>query len=210
MSKRRTFTRIALVATFVCALAATAGTAAAGGHGQAGACPATTTSQPFLPWLDLGSYFAVPGGTFESNLSGWTVSGGAKIVPGNESYYINSRADGNSLSLPSGSKVTSPQVCVSLLSPDIRLFVQNTGSLLSLMNVSVNYTDASGKARTLGLLPLLGTSSWAPSLPTLFLANINSLLSSNGQTWVSFTFSPAGIGGHWQIDDFYVDPIKHQ
>jgi hypothetical protein len=210
MSKRRLHPWIALAATVACALAVAAGTATAGGHGQATPCPATTTTQPFLPWLDLGSYFAAPGGTFESNLAGWTVSGGAKIVPGNESYFVDSHADRNSLSLPSGSKVTSPSICVSLTAPDIRLFVQNNGSLLSLLNVSVNYTDASGRARSLPLLPILGTPSWTPSLPILFLANVQSILSTNGQTWVSFTFSPAGVAGRWQVDDFYVDPIKHQ
>jgi len=29
-----------------------------------------------------------------------------------------------------------------------------------------------------------------------------------GQTWVSFAFQPSG--GPWQIDDFYVDPLKSQ
>jgi len=210
MSKGFMLSRIAVVISVACALAVAAGTAAAGGHGQAKPCPSTTTTQPFLPWLDAGSYFGAPGGTFESDLAGWTVSGGAKIVPGNESYFVSSPADSSALSLPSGSKVTSPSICVSLTSPEIRLFVQNSGSLLSLLNVDVNYTDAAGNARTLPLTPLLGTSSWTPSLPILFLANVQSILSSNGQTWVSFTFSPVGPGGRWRVDDFYVDPIKHQ
>jgi hypothetical protein len=76
------------------------------------------------------------------------------------------------------------------------------------MAVTVNYTDGHGLLRSLPLVPLLGGPSWSLSLPELMLANITSILSSDNHTWVSFTFSPL-LGGHWQIDDLYVDPIKH-
>jgi len=197
-----------LAVTAAVALALGVGNAAAGKY-PAGAACSHTTVQPFLPWLDLGSYFLAPGGDFESKLTGWTTTGGAQIVSGNESYFVTSRADTHSLSLPAGSSATSPSMCVSLDSPDLRLFVRNTGSLLSTVNVTVNYTDALGKARSLLVAPVLGGSAWSPSLPLLFLQGITSILSSNGQTTVSFTFTPVGSAGHWQVDDFYVDPIKH-
>jgi hypothetical protein len=201
----RTRSLIILLAVAAAALALATGSGAAGG---ATGCSHSLT-RPFLPWLDPGSYFLAPGGDFESTLDGWAVSGGARIVSGNETYHVGSPGDDSSLLLPPGSQVTSPSMCVSLDSPDLRLFVQNTDSLLSSLAVSVNYTDAGGNARTLpvGLVP--GTRSWTLSLPVLFLANVQSILAINGQTSVSFTFTPLGSGGRWQVDDFYVDPIKH-
>ena len=200
-----------LLATTAVVLALSAGSAVAGGgkHGKASSC-SQATAQPFLPWLDAGSYFLAPGGDFESGLTGWTTEGGAKIVAGNESSYVGSKTDSHSLYLPAGSSATTPTMCISLDSPDFRVFVQNTGSLLTLMNVTVNYTDAAGKSHSLLLVPMPGLAKWSLSLPELILANITSILSSNGQTSVSFTFTPVGIGTvHWQIDDLYVDPIKH-
>jgi hypothetical protein len=186
-----------------------AGNASAGQPGSSADCSHATT-QPFGPWLDFGSYFLAPGGNFESGVAGWTTKGGAGTVSGNESFYVGSASDSKSLSLPAGSSVTTPTICVSLDSPDLRVFVRNTGSLLTVMNVTVNYTDAFGKPHSLLLVPIPGVSAWTLSLPELFLANITSILSSNGQTQVSFTFAPAGLGTvHWQLDDLYVDPIKH-
>jgi hypothetical protein len=201
---------MACVATASILLALTASTATAEKlHNGSSSCSQSTT-QPFLPWLDPGSYFLAPGGDFESGLAGWTTTGGAKVVSGNESYYVTSSRDSHSLYLPAGSSVTTPSMCISLDSPDLRVFVKNNGSLLTVMNVTVNYQDASGKRRSLLLVPMVGLSTWTPSLPELILANITSILSSNGQTQVSFTFAPVGIGiTQWQIDDLYVDPIKH-
>jgi hypothetical protein len=173
-------------------------------------CPSPNFVQPFTSWLDPGSYFLVPGGSFEAGTPGWTLKGGAGVVAGNETFYVNSPTDTKSLSLPMGSSATSPSVCVSLLSPDARLFVRNTGSVLSLLRVDLNYTDASGQPKTalVGVLP--GLSAWTPSLPVLFLTgSILPIVGGQGQTWVSFTFTPIGLAGKWQIDDFYVDPIKH-
>jgi hypothetical protein len=203
MKKRSLILGLAVVA-----LALAAGNATAGGRSNSTDCSPALT-KPFMPWLDFGSYFLAPGGDFESGLGGWTTTGSARVVAGNESYFVTSSADDQSLSLPSGSSVTTPAMCVSLDSPDFRLFVRNTGSLLSLMTVAVNYTDASGRKRSLPLVPLAAGSSWSLSLPELMLANIPSILSSNGHTSVSFTLAPVGAG-KWQVDDFYVDPIKHQ
>jgi hypothetical protein len=166
--------------------------------------------QPFLPWLDVGSYFLAPGGSFEgADTSGWTFKGGASVVAGNESYHVSGASDSRSLALPSGSSATSSSVCVTLLSPDARAFVRNTGSLLSLLRVDLNYTDVNGKSRTATVALLPGSSSWSLSLPVLFLLDsITPIVGSGGQTWVSFTLAPIGLAGKWQIDDFYVDPLK--
>jgi hypothetical protein len=185
-------------------LAATTATATA-----ASQCPTYATTEPFTPWADLGDYFLAPSGSFETSLTGWTAKGKPVIVSGNEPYHVNSATDSHSLSLPNGTALTSPSICVTLDTPDFRLFVLNTGTATSVLNVNMTYTDDKGKAHILTVARLLGSKSWAPTLPTLFLANITSILNSNGCTWVTFQFAPADNKGRWQIDDFYVDPVKH-
>ena len=45
-----------------------------------------TLPTPFAPWNDFGQYFLLSGADFEGDLSGWTMSNGAAVVAGNESY----------------------------------------------------------------------------------------------------------------------------
>src|SRR5690348_14714704 len=66
-------------------------------------------SQVFLPWQDDASYGLVPGGSFESSLYGWSLSRGASVVAGNETYQVGGAADATSLYLPAGASViTAP------------------------------------------------------------------------------------------------------
>ena len=53
---------------------------------------------------------------------------------------------------------------------------------------------------------MLGGGNWAPSLPTLLVANLLPLLPGR-HTPVRLRFVPQGPGA-WQIDDVYVDPFK--
>src|SRR5438067_13574331 len=88
------------------ALAATAA-ATASPAGAALSCSGQTTVQPFKPWLDPLSYTLVQNGGLEST-SGWSLSGGAAQVSGNEPWYVNSSKDRSSLALPNGSSATTP------------------------------------------------------------------------------------------------------
>ena len=173
-----------------------------------GSCGMTET-QPFAPWGDQSYYVPVPGGTFEPGSPGWKLSGGAKVVAGNESYDVS--GPGNySLSLPAGSQAVSPPACTGIDHPDARLFVRNTGSSSSRLNVWATYPP------TLGLLPLLshvylgsitGSGSWQPSSYIQMGLLLNTLGSLDlGETTVSFTFAPADRSGNWRIDDVYLDP----
>jgi len=171
-------------------------------------CPPETLVQPFLPWHDQSTYFLAPGGDFEAP-AGWTLSGGAATAAGNETSYVNSPSDVSSLGLPTGSSATSPQICVTIHSPNVRLFSTNGGSSRSLLQVLLNYTDKRGVARTSSVGTLRAGSSWSLSSQIMFLSRIAPVVGGHGQTWVSFTFKPTS-GGAWQIDDFYVDPIKSQ
>ncbi len=212
MKNHRAWAKIVVMAAILATSSLLAGTAtAAGRYGQMGNCPTETMVQPFAttPWADTDSYFLAPGGAFEGSLTGWTVKG-ARLVHGNESYYVNSTQDKQSLSLPSGSQATSPSVCVTTQTPDLRIFVLNTGSASATLNVNMTYTNMQGKATTVTVGSLTGSSSWSLSPQISFLQNIMPLVNSNGQTWVNFGFAPVGKGGQWQVDDFYVDPIKSQ
>ena len=171
-------------------------------------CPKNTLTQPFQKWGDTGSYFFGPGGGFEGTLTGWTATGGAKIVSGNESSYVHSTSDKYSVSLPSLSGITSPSVCVTTSTPDLRLFLRNTGSSTAKLNVNMTYTDSAGHPTTVTVASLTGSSSWSLSPTVDFLQSIMPLVNGSGQTWVTFTFAPVGTTGSWQVDDFYVDPMK--
>jgi hypothetical protein len=201
-------TGAAALAALVAGLGAT-GALAGSSQAPIPPCPAQTLVQPFLPWQDHGSYFLAPGGDFESTPAGWTLTGAAGIVPGNEASHVNAASDANSLGLPTGSSATSPLICVTIHSPSIRLFARNAGSAGSMLPVSLNYTDKRGVARTARIAMLRGSTSWTVSAQIMFLKYIAPAVGGHGQTWVSFSFKPTS-GGSWQIDDFYVDPLKSQ
>ena len=202
--------RTAILGLAVLAALVAAGTALA--KAPPGDCGWDAGSQPFTNWGDSGSYFLVPGGSFEGGTSGWSLSGAA-VVPGNESFYVNSLSDSQSMSIPDDASATSPSVCVTVQSPSLRFFVLNTGAKDAKLEVDLNYTDDKGKARTQKLKDI-GTDktlgSWTLTDPIRFLGPINSVLDHDGKTNVSFTFSPKDSKGNWQIDDEYVDPIKSQ
>lgn len=175
-------------------------------------CGERELERPFLRFLDPFAYTLAPGGDFERGTAGWTLAGGARVVDGNESYYVRSRSDSQSLSLPTGSSATTPPMCVHLLDPTIRLFAQNGGSLLSLLKIEVLYRDGFGSERALLVGAAAGAGPWLPTLPFPFLANATQVLSLDGlTTQVRFRFTPTGglLGsGKWRIDDVFVDPVK--
>jgi hypothetical protein len=200
------FLRRLAVAVSLAALALAAG-ASQSAHASTG-CGERLLGRYFLPWLDLAQYTPAPNGGLENGSSGWSLSGGASVVPGNERFFVGAPTDAHSLTLPSGSSATTGTTCVELLDPTLRLFVVNTGSLLSALQVEVLYEDIFGtpRAQTIALLP--GTSRWQPTPPILFLANLQAPpLLTDANAAVAFRFTPRGLGD-WRIDDVYVDPFK--
>lgn len=170
-------------------------------------CSSQAVSQPFAPFLDYASYFQVPGGNFEAANHGWTLTGGAATVGGNEPWRVSSSSDANALALPGGSTATSPVVCVGIDSPTVRLFARKTGSDplgLSVLLVQSVHEDAAGQLRNLPVATLTGGSSWTPTLSMPFLASLVSLLPGD-QAPVELRFTAIGPAT-WQVDDVYVDP----
>lgn len=174
-----------------------------------GAC-GLKESTPFAPWGDTNTYVQVPGGTFEPGSPSWTLSGGAKVVGGNESFDASGPGS-YSLSLPAGSSATSPATCTGIDHPGARLFVRNTGSSSSRLNVYATYRILLGLPVRISLGQLSGSSSWEPSSPLQMglLSNTVGSLTLSDST-ISFTFVPADSTGKWQIDDMYLDPWCHR
>ena len=149
---------------------------------------------PFLQWLDPLPYTLLPGGDFESGAAGWKLTGGARVVDGNEPFYVTKRSDSHSLLLPQGSSATSPTMCMGLVLPIVRYF-SSGGAALSSLRVEAVYTDTSGRQRSLDLLPGgLPTRSWSPSLPALQLLGAVNALTLNGLTSeIALRFTPRGL-----------------
>ena len=192
------------------ASAAFASTASAGLLTQsAQSCDDGAITQPFARFGDQANYKLL--GDFEDGAGAWTLSGGAKVVAGNESYKVGGSADAKSVVLPSGSSAVSPFTCVGLAEPTLRLFAKRNSALLGLvstLNVQIQVQTSLGLSVWLPVLPGdLGGSSWHPTLPMPLLANILPL-SQSDRTPVRFRFSP--LLGSWQIDDVYVDPMMRR
>jgi hypothetical protein len=150
----------------------------------------------------------VPNGGLEQGSQGWKLSGGARVVAGNEPFKVRSATDRYSLYLPPGSSATTPMTCAGLLDPTVRYFSMREGGRGDL-KMEVVYRGLLGFTFAHEvLLDGRGSSEWGPSSPSLFLANITGLLSLNGTTaQVSFRFSPRSTSA-WRVDDVYVDPLK--
>jgi hypothetical protein len=164
------------------------------------ACPSPTTT-PFKPWSDNANYAFVPDGGFEAGASGWSLGGGARVVTGNESFYVHSKTDKVSLSLPAGASATSPGMCISLFSSKMRFVAR--GDAGSKVKVQIVYRGL--LSSLLGILDG-GTystgGSWKPSPQIGMLGGLLPLLTSS----VSFRFT--AVGGAAAIDDVYLDPMK--
>jgi hypothetical protein len=165
-------------------------------------CTSGPLSKPFAPWLDSFNYFQAPGGGFESGLTTWSPSGGARIVLGNEPWNESGRGT-SSLYLPNGASVTSPSFCGGLGYPTVRLFYKG-GGLPGLTNLRVDvvYTDNRGLLQSFGLGALLPAANWAPSLPMLTLSGLPLLTGSQ------LALRITAAGASYSVDDVYVDPYS--
>jgi hypothetical protein len=176
------------------------------------ACP-SATSQAFAPWKDYAAYAYAPNGGFESGSTGWSLSGGAKVVGGNSSFFTHGAGERYSLSLPAGSSATSPPMCISLFSSKMRFFAANAGSSSSKLKVQVIYGGGVGGllsfvTKTLGLSDfgyVTAGPAWQPSSSIGMLSGTLPLLTQ----YVQFRFVPADSNGAWLVDDIYLDPLVH-
>jgi hypothetical protein len=205
------FRRLALLALAFCVLLAVPASRADAKDGSLLGC-GYEPEHPFMRFLDPLPYTLAPDGGFEAGAAGWQLSGGAKVVAGNNSFSLSGPGT-KSLQIPSGGSALSPPMCVPLLLPVVR-FAATGGTLLSTLKVEAVWKDSAGRQRSIELLPppLGGLRSWAPTLPMLQLGGALNALTLNGLTTdMSFRFTPRGGlfgSGTWKIDDIYVDPWK--
>lgn len=176
------------------------------GNLLSGNCP-SGGSQVFSPWQDVADYLLAPNGSFELGTGGWSLSGGAAIVSGNEPFYPTGT---HSLSLPSGSSAMSPTVCLGTKQLYIRMFGKDLGGAdgglrvrvywYGLLNQLLGFSDFAVFA---------GGGDWAPTGQVqsggglLAPLPVVALLSSSS---ARIQVTPLGAGSRWQIDDLYIDP----
>ena len=194
--------RLRLFFGLTAVMAVLAGFALPSGAGLLGTGPAKYCDpfsfKAFQPWGDRANYMLTPGGSFEDGAPAWALSGGAKTMPGNESFFLNSTNDKKSLYMPSGSSATSPTMCFA--AGDWHLRFVNKGSGQVRVTVQVR--------SLLGLLSVLdgGTvrpgATWAPSPKVgLLLSNVGGLLTTK-----AISIRLTASGGASQVDDVYLDP----
>jgi hypothetical protein len=202
--------RLALAA--ITAMAMTGALAAPASAGiltaSASDCGDETLTQPFAQFGDRANYKVVRNGSFENGTDGWTLTGRAKVVAGNEPWKVGGSNHGRSLVLPAGSSAISPVSCVGLAEPTLRFFAKkNRAPLLgvSTLAVSVYVKTSLGLVVPVPVGVVLGNGQWKPTPPMLIVANLLPLLPGD-RTPVAFQFTP--LLGDWQIDDVYVDPRR--
>ncbi len=166
--------------------------------GDTSTCSAPALTQPFTSARDSNWYTLAPGETPGSfNGSGWTLTGGASVIAGQN-------GTGSVLDLPSGSQAISPPMCVASDYPTARTMVRNVVGAEG-VQVSVAYagTRTATSAQTVGQVHGQ-KSSWTLSNPV----NIHP---GNLPGWqlVRFALIPGGKSSDFQVYDFWVDPHMH-
>lgn len=191
--------RALVAASFVAGLLVLAVGAAPASAGLGLFC-SSTTSRPFAQWSDYANYVFAPDGGFEAGASGWSLNG-ARVVAGNEPFFLHGSSDRRSLSIPAGGSATSPGMCISLLSSKMRFVVR--GDAGAKMRVQIIYRGL--LSSVLGVLDG-GTytvgGDWKPSPEIGMLGGLLPLLTQS----VQFRFT--AVNGAVAIDDIYLDPMK--
>ena len=193
-----------VAAAVIAAIGASAAPAPASGTAT---CPAVPTSNPFARWGDNAQYQLAPGGSVERAAAGWSLTGGAAVAEGNETFMVTGPRDHLSMLLPSGASATNARMCVGVEHPTFRFFAKrSSGPASSTLAVDVVYTDAAGRERSLRAGTISGSDAWAPSpvLPTM-AEQIGA--TPDDTVEISFRFK-SQAGATWSIDDLYVDPHK--
>jgi hypothetical protein len=171
------------------------------GTGTSGYCASASTV--FLPWADTSNYMLTPGGSFEESTTTWKLSGGAKVMSGNEPYFIHAKGDSRSLYMPAGSSATTPTMCFAPGDWHLR-FMGRSSSSSSAIRVTVTVNSLLGVLSILDGGTVSNNGTWKPSTKVaLLLTNVTGLLTTKA---ISLRFT--ATSGTSQIDDVYLDPFK--
>jgi len=173
------------------------------------ACPYTGAEQVFKPWGDQHHYVLAPDGGFEAGAAGWSLSGGAEVVAGNESHYLNDVGDSRSLSLPAGSSAASPPICMSLDTPIFRMVARNSGTPSSRLRVEATYRLL-GLVKTKTVSTVTAGSAWAPTQQMSTVLTLSTIIGTLIPSAIQIRITPLDSGGRWQVDDLYIDPFARR
>ena len=169
------------------------------GTGYASYCDPYTTLA-YQAWGDRSHYMLTPGGSFEESTTSWKLSGGAKVISGNEPYFIHAKGDRKSLYMPKGSTASTPTMCFAPGDWHMRFVGTGYGQL----RVAVTVNSLLGVLSILDGGTVSNNGTWKPSPKVgLVFTNITSLLTTKA---VSLRFT--ATSGTSQIDDVYLDPFK--
>ena len=164
------------------------------------------TTYPFTPWGDTAAYALMPGGSFEHGTPAWTLKGGARVVGGNEPYYVNAVGDSRSLYLPAGASATTPAMCFDFGHWHMRLFARSLGATRTPVRVTVLVTSLLGVVSALDGGTFEPNTEWEPSpRVSALLSNVGGLVSTDA---ISFRLAVPQGNPAAQLDDAYLDPWK--
>jgi hypothetical protein len=170
-------------------------------------CASRSQAAVFAPWGDSAPYFLVSNGGFENGSTDWSLSGGAKVVDGNESFKVGGSSNGHSLSIPPGGAAETRAFCVSRGEDTIRLFVNNSHTSGAILHVDAIVVNPDTKATGAAAFDVNGDVPSSPWTPTIQL-KIPNLLGGSGTEQLTLRFTLRGTQTTWGIDDVYVDPFK--
>jgi hypothetical protein len=179
---------------------------AAHADGAPASCtPKAASAHPFAAWDDSGLYTLVDGGDMESGLGGWTATGSAHVVEGNEPFQVGGGADHLALALGPDDSVISAPICIDDGYPWFRFFARNTSGRRGKLKVDVLYADAGGKLRQAGTGDYATSESdWRPTGSLDISIDFADV--AGGALPVAFRFT-AQPGSSFDLDDVYVDPM---
>ncbi len=176
-------------------------------YGSPLVCGSRTEAAVFAPWGDKATYFQISNGGFENGSTDWALSGGAKVVKGNETYKVAGTSDNYSLRIPSTGAAQSRTLCVSRGEDTIRLFVNNSHVSGAILHVDAIVQNPDTGALGYAAFDVNGDVPSAPWSPTMKLGLPN-LLGGSGTELLTLRFTIRGTPTTWAIDDVFVDPFK--
>jgi hypothetical protein len=164
---------------------------------SAASCPAQAVTQPFAALGDDNSYFMAPGGDFEGKTNSWVLSGKGKIEDKNDAFKEISGK--KALTLEEGSSAASPEVCVDIDRPHLRLAVRNEKGKGSLR---VDAVSASGEVWTLASIDAANDKKWRMS----DFVPLTGPLNVQDDTVQDVQLRLTADAGTWRVDGVAIDP----
>jgi hypothetical protein len=159
--------------------------------------------QAFKRFDDDAYYVLMPGGAFEGGPE-WELRRGAKVVRGNEPFYVHAEGDSYSLFLPEGASATTPPMCFAFAHWHVRFFARD-GRDGGRVRVTVLVRSLLGAVSALDAGTVDPASGWRPSPRVgLLLSNLGGLVATDS---IQFRFT--AVRGDVQLDDGYLDPWKN-